>query len=792
MLNDLCGLLMRFRLHQIAIVADIEKAFLQIGIQPNQRDVTRFLWLKNSGETRVESDNIQEYRFCRVPFGLISSPFLLGATIESHLESYDSELALKLKNDIYVDNLITGADSIESAIQVYRESKSIFREASMNLREWISNNSEVNKVIDSVDSVCCDTVKVLGHNWVMESDSISLTKPNIPLESTHPTKRSVLKEIAAVFDPLGLFSPILLKGKVFLHSLWCKHLDWDDSIENEDLKQWSTIRLDSSSLSDLQVNRCIAMNGNGSDIKYHLICFCDASKDAYAAGVYLLQTSREQVSKSDLIFSKTRLAPIKKMTIPRLELMAVLIGVRCLRFTKEQLKIHIENMYLQTDAQCVLWWLNSKKDLSVFVRNRVKEINKDCDIKFGFVSTSENPADVATRGTTVSSLQNNSLWWYGPRWLKESEKEWPHSSAVMDDTTNVQYESEIKKSKSMKEKGLLNASEPVVTSLTPCAGNCAPLGIDHRRFSSITKLLRVTALALRFINRLRKSCSPKGPLTSSEISASEILWVKYIQRKNFQEVFDAILKEKSNNLKKQLGLYLDADGILRCQGRIDQATMISESARRPVLLPKYERFTHLVIEKVHKQNLHCGVSQCLSQVRYKYWIPHGRAAVKSVIQSCLVCRRHEGGPYKLPSMSPLPGKRIREATPFSRTGLDYLGPLLIRTNNGTQKVWVCLFTCLVIRAVHLELVLDMTTEEFLLALRRFISQRGAPVEITSDNALTFKSASTALELIWKNVTKHEDIQSYVSSEGIKWSFIVEMAPWMGGFYERLGLVKRAM
>ena len=269
--------------------------------------------------------------------------------------------------------------------------------------------------------------------------------------------------------------------------------------------------------------------------------------------------------------------------------------------------------------------------------------------------------------------------------------------------------------------------------------------------------------------------------------------MKYIQRKNFQEVFDEILKEKSNNLKKQLGLYLDAVGILRCQGRIDQATMISESAWRPVLLPKNERFTHLVIEKVHKQKLHCGVSQCLSQVRYKYWIPHGRAAVKSVIQSCLVCRRHEGGPTKLPSMSPFPGKRIREATPLSRTGLDNLGTLLTRTNIGTQKVWVCLFTCLVIRAVHLELVLDMTTEEFLLALRWFIAQRGASVEIASDNALTFKSASTALELKWKNVTKHENVQSYVSNEGIKWSFIVEMAPWMGGFYERLvGLVKRAM
>ena len=234
---------------------------------------------------------------------------------------------------------------------------------------------------------------------------------------------------------------------------------------------------------------------------------------------------------------------------------------------------------------------------------------------------------------------------------------------------------------------------------------------------------------------------------------------------NFLEldIIDAVFCWKRFPLSCEQVTFLDADGILRCQCRIDQATMISESARRPVLLPKNERFTYLVIKKVHKQNLHCGVSQCLSQVRHKYWIPHGRAAVKSVIQSCLVCRRHEGGPTKLPSMSPLPGKRIREATPFSRTGLDYLGPLLIRTKNGTQKVWVCLFTCLVIRAVHLELVLDMTTEEFLLALRWFIAQRGAQVEITSDNSLTFKSASTALELISKNVTKHEDVQSAVSN-----------------------------
>lgn len=147
----------------------------------------------------------------------------------------------------------------------------------------------------------------------------------------------------------------------------------------------------------------------------------------------------------------------------------------------------------------------------------------------------------------------------------------------------------------------------------------------------------------------------------------------------------------------------------------------------------------------------------------------------------------------MPSIPPLPKGRVRSARPFSRTGLDCLGPMFIKMGEALKKCWVCLFTCLVTRAVHLELVQDMTTGEFLLALRRFISQRGTPIEITSDNALQFKAASATLDLIWKNVKSSDEIQSYVSNLGIKWTFIVEMAPWMGGFYERLvGLVKRSL
>ena len=161
-------------------------------------------------------------------------------------------------------------------------------------------------------------------------------------------------------------------------------------------------------------------------------------------------------------------------------------------------------------------------------------------------------------------------------------------------------------------------------------------------------MLRVSALDLRFINMLKKSKCREGPISSSEMDEVEIMWLTYIQKRNFADGFDAISNRKSNNLQRQL---------------------------------------------------HSGVSQTLSQIIYKYWLPHGRATVGAVIRHCTICRRHEGGPYKMPVMAPLPKSRVTSAVPFSRTGLDYLGPMYIKTVDGQWKVWVCLFSCMVTREI---------------------------------------------------------------------------------------------
>ena len=600
------------------------------------------------------------------------------------------------------------------------------------------------------------------------------------------TKRTTLKDVAEVFDPLGLFSPVTIQGKVLLQDLWKKRLSWDDQLNDEDCSRWRTIHSELMRITECLIPRSIAMECLQQDTRCKLLCFCDASSSAYAAAVYLHQIS-DGVSKCNLVFAKTRLAPVKEMTIPRLELMAVLIGVRSLKFVESELKLPIERKILWTDSKCVLNWISTTKDLTVFVRNRVSEIKKTEDITFEYIPTNENPADVATRGSSTKKLTDNRLWWHGPVWLQCDQESWKMYDRNEDETINKDYLSEVRKAVT-ESNSHYNAKASAMDTTEK-----TPYGIQDEKFSTFVRLIRVTAWISRFINRLRKlSTESRKELTNAELQYATILWCESVQRKHYSDVISAISSRKLNNLQRQLGIFIGDDGILRCKGRLEN-TDLSEGAKFPILLPRGERFTDLLIQHIHCKQLHCGVSQTLSEIRYNYWIPQGRAAVRQVIRNCSVCSRHEGGPYKMPVMAPFPKSRVSQAIPFSGTGLEYLGPILVKYCGETRKRWICLFTCIVTRAVHLELLQDMTTEEFLHGFRRFISTRGTPTQIISDNATQFKLGGEIVNSVWKQVIRSEDVQNYISNSAIHWKFITELAPWMGGFYERLvGLVKRSL
>ena len=324
--------------------------------------------------------------------------------------------------------------------------------------------------------------------------------------------------------------------------------------------------------------------------------------------------------------------------------------------------------------------------------------------------------------------------------------------------------------------------------------NVTPFGLNEMNYSNHYRLIRVTSWCMRFINNffsqkgISKACfqvtETKGVLTLKEMTLAADMWVKCIQQVHFSD------KNKLKSVENNLGVFKDKDGILKCRGRF------SAEASCPKLLPSKCHYTKLIIVRDHRSLLHQGVAQTLAKVRKEHWVVQGRAAVRKVVRQCLICIHWEGGPFKTPPFAPLPEYVTTANTPpFTYVGLDYIGPLLIKdiTDGSFRKNWVCLFTCLTIRGVHLELVDDMSAESFLLCIRRFVARRGTPLLITSDNASQIKMGSEVIERIWMDATSQDDVQSFIASKGIAWKYVVEYAPWQGGFYERLvGMTKRAL
>jgi hypothetical protein len=233
------------------------------------------------------------------------------------------------------------------------------------------------------------------------------------------------------------------------------------------------------------------------------------------------------------------------------------------------------------------------------------------------------------------------------------------------------------------------------------------------------------------------------------------------------------------------GLYVDEQSLIRCAGRIKNAHL-PNSSKCTVLLPKNHHFTNLVIQEVHHQTSHSGINQTLSSLREQFWIIRGREIVKKNVRRCVVCKRNEGRPYNPQVQPDLLSFIVDEAPPFAHTGLDFLGPLYVSKKSNEQdaisseKMYVCLYTCASTRAIHLELTPDLTVPLFLRSFRIFFSLFGLPATLISDNAKTFTSASREV----KNIRSIE-VQHHLTNQGVNWQFIVERAPWWGGFWERM-------
>ena len=281
-----------------------------------------------------------------------------------------------------------------------------------------------------------------------------------------------------------------------------------------------------------------------------------------------------------------------------------------------------------------------------------------------------------------------------------------------------------------------------------------------------------------------------GPLSVHERREAQRKWIQISQALTYANEITNLQSRSSTRLPlvRQLHLFLDADGFLHCGGRIHNAPL-TELAKFPYLLPPSHPFTTLTVYETHRKQLHSGVNATVTALRQNFWITSIRQYVRKLLCCCVTCRKLEGTAFRPPDPASLPKLRVQEAAPFTVTGVDFTGPLYVRSESGETKSYICLFTCAVTRAVHLEVVSDLSEETFLQAFRRFSSRRSLPLHIIFDNASTYLAAAETLNELFQSPS----LKELFGRRGVEWEFIPKRAPWYGGFWERLiGLTKRAI
>ena len=810
LINSLPGILIQFRLRKYVCKGDIAKAFLQIEVDPSDRDLLRLLWKR---ENRVYI-----YRFARLPFGLTSSPFILAATLKYHLANSNLSISMQqeILNSFYVDDLIYSMDSGQELIDRRLLVSKSLSEAGMLLRRWNTNHLELRDLILNEGEKLPEVEPVLGLIWNVTQDTVNVNGDRIA-KKAHPatTKRGVYSSMAQVFDPLGLLSPFVFQCKLIVRDVWQESIGWDDPLPSELMNRWNCWKAELPLLDSVTLPRHVGLQG--AKIQ-RLHGFCDASFMGFGAVIYLVSFKDNQVV-SQLVASKTRIAPAKISSVPRLELCSATLLANLMSNVREVItEVQEENIHFHSDSANVVYWikagcLSQPRDKTNFVANRIDKILKvSHSDQWHHVGTKDNPADLASRGSSLKKLRENGLWFNGPEFIKE---------VVLSPQTHVDM-------KCMPEGVLAevrHVNSIVARVEVSPIGLTALISLDYT--NDYIKLIRHTNIVIRAASIwLEKTRNAKKAITSQpqsktitkpkakrqppkwrqmdlrsiamipqlglpDSNEAELRWVREVQNQHFSEVFHAcqgageMVSSGSKSLSKNLRIYYDGElRVLRLKTRLPYSELDGATVN-PILLPTDSKLTTMIITSVHERLLHAGVRQTLTALRGEFWFTSGRRKVTSVLRSCITCRKAVGKTYALPLQPDLPDFRVLRDTPFKHVGIDFAGPFIVTQGDVDIKAYVLVITCTATRAVWLGDTQGLSAYDFLLALKRFVGRKGGPNTIVSDNAKTFQCCHRKLVAIYKN----KEVQHYLTEHKINWSinwnFYCERAPWQGGFIERM-------
>lgn len=765
-INSLVGVLVRFRLRRVAFMADVQAMFHQVRVPEDQRDYLRFLWWPEGNM----DDEPRVYRMTAHLFGGTWSPsacgFALRQTATDLEEEYGREAAYTIRNNFYVDDCLKSVDTPAEGIRLIHNLKRMLYERGFRLTKWTSNCRAVLREIPHEDRSRSQKERVagtpleeqaLGVHWSVHRDVLAFgVQP--PLRPR--TKRGILSALSSIYDPLGLVSPFVLGARLIVQDLCREKVGWDEPLSSQVQARWDQWKEDLNVLPQLRFPRCLQPPWSTSHAVAQLHHFADASQIAYGVASYLRICERNRVWTT-LVMAKSRLAPLKEMTIPRLELSAATLATRQDELLRRELDIELSPSQFWTDSTIVLQYIrNEDRRFHVFVANRVAEIRaRSSPTQWHHVPTSDNPADDCSRGTKPLELKGER-WMRGPAFLQEPPDKWPRIDEVLaipKDDPEVKGE---------------------VTSLAVEAEEPDFLDTMMNYHSDFSQLLRRLALMTALFER--SALVMTLPLRAR---MEDIIW-KRLQLQHFPEEIRALKKGKalpSGSPLLRLNPTLD-DGLLVATGRLKQAA-VGDGRGDPTILPGKHQTVESMMRWIHAINGHCGAQQLIAESRRNYWVLGAAVLARRIVNKCWVCRKRDARPLGQ-RMADLPPDRVEAGVAaFTHVGLDYFGPFFVKHRRNREKRYGCLFTCLKTRAVHVEVAHTLDADSFMSALYRFFARRGMPAVIRSDNGKNLIAGERELRGILRSWNQQR-ITEGLAERSVKWIFNPPDASHMGGVWER--------
>ncbi|KAM7380993.1 hypothetical protein PAMP_004254 [Pampus punctatissimus] len=770
--NTLVGVLCRFRKEPIAIMCDVERMFHQFHVAKEHQDYLRFLWWDNGDLNSKPS----VYRMKVHLFGAASSPgcsnFGFKHLASQGLGKFSEESIKFIQRSFYVDDGLISVSSPGEAIHLIEESRALCRTGNLRLHKFISNNEEVLATIPPEECVQTKDLdmalgelhieRALGVQWCVEADEFQF---RVVVKENPLTRRGVLSTVASVYDPLGFVAPFILVGKQILQELCRDKVSWDEDLPEHILQRWESWLKDLPHLAALKIPRSYCPSNFGKVKQYELHNFSDASLNGYGACSYLRTTSETGQISCSLVLGKARVAPTKLMTIPRLELSSAVTSVRNGEVIKKEHEIKNLQEYYWTDSRVVLSYVNNDaKRFHTFVANRIQRIRSNTNPEqWRHVSSENNPADCASRGLSGVQLKESN-WLRGPDFLWQQHLPSQEEMVGEIETTDPELRKSYVQAVKTKEE------RSVVNRLT--------------KFSDWSRAVKAVARLKRFVREF-KGCQPRTNEATNleERREAEIFIIRLVQEDSFAEAIQKLKHQKEYPLSKhnklhQLNAFLDENNILRVGGRLSKAAL-HHDVRHPAILPKKSHVSSLLVKHYHERVFHQGRGMTMNTLRANgIWIIGCGSVVSSHIYRCVTCRRYRRT-TEIQQMADLPEERTESSPPFTYCGLDCFGPFIVKEGRKELKRYGLLFTCLCCRAVHIELLDDLTTDSFMNALRTFISIRGPVRQLRCDQGTNFVGAKRVFSELLKGLDQEQQRKI-----GCEFVMNVPSASHMGGIWER--------